>query len=180
MWFIVSKKRHQKGIDEFFAKEDAWLLRECKLEAMIEDQAKLLGSTEREKVLRDLQDALNLIRCYQRVLATIGTADPQISKANTLLERYGMQGEANASYLGFQRIGGFKEPRAEESPMRLSSEWWAQEEKRWGAAAYGKGNVRIEVEALDEGDEKEPGYTRAKLHFVDLSEETDANATVEP
>lgn len=179
MWFVVSKKRHEKTLDRWHQEQQGRRKEATGLREKIEDQDARLSSTEREKVLRDLQDALNLIRDYQRVLAIIGTADPQISKANALLERYGMQGEASASYLGFRRVEGLKEPRAEESPERLSPEWWAQEEKRWGAEAYGEGNVRIEVEALDEGDEKEPG-TRAKLHFVDLSEETDANATVEP
>jgi hypothetical protein len=180
MWLIVSKKRHHEVLDQWGHAEHQWREEAGELGKTIEDQAKLLSSTEREKVLRDLQDALNLIRDYQRVLATIGTADPQISKANALLGRYGMQGEASASYLGFKRVEGYKEPRAEESPERLSPEWWQQEEKRWGSEAYGEAHVRIEAEAIDEGDDKEPGYTRARLSFVDLGEETDADAPVEP
>lgn len=175
MWLIVSKKRHHEVLDQWGHAEHEWREEAGELGKTIEDQAKLLSSTEREKVLRDLQDALNLIRDYQRALATIGTADPQISKANTLLERYGMKGEESASYLGFQRVGGVKEPRAEKSPERLSPEWWQQEEKRWGAESYGEARVRIEAKAIDESDDKEPGYTRASMRFVDLDADPDAS-----
>jgi hypothetical protein len=175
MWFVVSKKRHHEVLDQWGHAEHEWREEAGKLGKTIEDQDARLRSTEREKVLRDLQEAFNLILGYQRALATVGTADPQISKANALLERYGLQGEASASYLGFKRVEGFKEPRAEESPGRLSPEWWAQEEKRWGTEAYGEANVRIEAEAIDDGDDKEPGYTRAAVRFVDLDAEPDAS-----
>lgn len=168
MWLVVSKKRHHEILDQWGHAEHEWCEEAGKLGKTIEDQEKRLGATEREKVLRDLQDALNLIRDYQRTLAIIGTADPQTSQANSLLEHYGMKGEESASYLGFQRTGGLKEPRGEVSPERLSPEWWTQEEKRWGTESYGEAHVRIEAEAIDEGDSKGLGHAHAHIHFVDL------------
>jgi hypothetical protein len=44
---------------------------------------------------------------------------------------------------------------------------WEREEKEWGYEAYAKGNVRIEAEAIDEDDGKEPGYTRARVSIFD-------------
>jgi hypothetical protein len=175
MWFVVSKKRYYEHLNQWGLAERKRQAKIGELEKTIEDQDARPRSTEREKVLQDLQEAFNLILGYQRALTIVGGADPQISKANALLERYGLQGEASASYLGFKRVEGFKEPRAEESPKRLSPEWWAQEEKRWGTEAYGNANVRIEAEAIDDGDDKEPGYTRAVVRFVDLDAEPDAS-----
>jgi hypothetical protein len=44
---------------------------------------------------------------------------------------------------------------------------WEREEKEWGDEAYGSGNVVITAKAIDEGDDKEPGYTRASMHFAE-------------
>ena len=183
MWFVVSKKQYQREIDGWFEEEAAWLRRERELEDTIAEKDAVLKSTEREKVLTDLQAALNLVRGYQHSLSIASYSDPQIIEANALLEKYGMKGEGSATYLGFKQAGAVQVPRAThpdhveldgllgqpstERPETL----WEREEKKWGAEAYGSGNVRIEAVALDEGDDKEPGYTRAHVQFVDLDAE---------
>lgn len=184
MWFVVSKKRYEKEIDEWYEEEGAWLRREHALETTVAEQTKVLKSTERETVLTDLQAALNLVRGYQRVLSLASYSDPQIIKANALLEKYGMKPEENAMYLGFQQGGAVQVPQtAQETRVELDSlvaqssterpkTRWEREEEFWGDEAYGKGNVRIEAEALDEGDDKEPGYTRAQVRFVDLDDDS--------
>lgn len=136
----------------------------------------LLKSTEREQVLFDLQKALNLIRDYQRSLNIAALADPKISQANALLKKYGIKGEENASYLGFQRTASFHEPDVNDgsavdlaaiAPTEKPKTRWEREEEEWGDEAYGSETVRIEAEAIDEGDNKEDGYTRARINFYD-------------
>lgn len=186
MWFVVSKKRYEREIDGWIEEENSWLEHERNLEGTVAEQTKVLKSTEREKVLADLQSALNLMRSYQRSLSTMSASDPQIVEANALLEKYGMQGEPAATYLGFQRKGAVHEPRMTHEdrielealldpptvkPTEPPKTRWEREEEEYGDEAYGKGNVRIDAEAIDEGDDKEPGYTRARIHFVDVDAE---------
>lgn len=178
MWFVVSKKEHRSVLDSWGKDEHAWHEEREGLHGTIVEKDTILKSTEREKVLTDLQAALNLVRGYQRSLSIASYSDPQIIEANALLEKYGMQGEESATYLGFKQAGAVQVPRATHSdhveldglfvqpPTERPETRWEREEKKWGAEAYGSGNVRIEAVALDEDDDKEPGYTRAHVQFV--------------
>lgn len=190
MWFVVSKKRFYKTLDAWGKVERALHDEIEKLDVLVAEQQgnieakdQILKSTEREKVLVDLQSALNMIRDYQRSLSVIGTSDPSILQANTLLEKYGMEGDPGASYLGFKRSGAVKEPRPKQttevdlnaivSKKETLDEYIEREEKVWGEEAYGSGNVRIEARAIDEGDSKEEGYTRAEIGFFDADDSND-------
>jgi hypothetical protein len=139
----------------------------------------LLKGTERQKVLADLQDALNLIIGYQRALHTIAAADPNVMKADALLKRWGMKSETQ-SYLGAKRPHPAEPSKQKQTVVDLASitetgkdllDRLKQEEEKWGDEAYGSAHVRIEAEAIDEGEEKEPGYTRARVRFVDVGED---------
>lgn len=187
MWFVVSKKEHRRvldqwGKDEHDAREQVEELAATNRaqRKSIAEKDTILQSTERRTILADLEKALNLVVGYQRALSTIGASDSQISEANLLLERYGLKGVENASYLGFQRRGDIQEPREKaetvvglekltSAPEETGLDRWRREEEIWGEEAYGSGVVRIEAEAVDEGDDKEPGYTRARIRFVDAS-----------
>lgn len=183
MWFIVSKKKHHRVLDEWGAMERELRDEIESLGSTVAEQqgniaAKdaLLKSTEREQVLFDLQNALNLIRDYQRSFNVAAVADPKISQANALLKKYGIECEESASYLGFQRTVSFHEPDVSDgtavdlaaiAPTEKPKKRWEREEEEWGDEAYGSGTVRIEAEAIDEGDDKEDGYTRARINFYD-------------
>jgi hypothetical protein len=175
MWFVVSKKEHHRVLE-------SWGHAEYESRQEIEDKDAILASTEREKVLTDLQAALNLIRGYQRSLSIASYSDPQIIEANALLEKYGMKGDANATYLGFQQKGAVRAPHKDhveldallDVPLDRPKTRWEREEEEYGEESYGKGNVRIEAMAIDEGEDKEPGYTRAHIRFVDLGADPDA------
>jgi hypothetical protein len=182
MWFVVSKKTHQRVLEEWgYAEYEAWQTI-AEQDQSIADKDAILKSTEREKVLTDLRAALNLVRGYQHSLSVASYSDPQIIEANGLLEKYGMKGEATATYLGFKQAGAVQVPKAThpdhveldallDVPTERPETRWEREEKKWGTEAYGSGNVRIEAVAIDEGKDKEPGYTRAHVQFVDLDAE---------
>ena len=201
MFGLVRKKTHEEALRAWGNAEHAFREEEGRLggiiteqEQTIHQQQQVLGSTERNAVLIDLETALNLIEAYQRALSILSASDPNLAKANAFLEKFNRKGDPNATILGAQprgitasediteRIGGAHgefvfDPK---SPKNR----WEQEEEYWGAEAYGSGNVRIEAEAIDEGDEKEVGYTRARIRFVDASAEeppalTAAKATTE-
>jgi hypothetical protein len=63
---------------------------------------RVLKSSEREKVLADLQSALHLIQDYQRSLSIVCAADPHYIKADTLLDKYGLQADSHKIVAGFQ------------------------------------------------------------------------------
>lgn len=183
MWFVVSKKRHQRELlasaEERTREHKNWLSIIYGRDTRLASQDAILNSTEREQVLFDLQAALNLVRDYQRAYSVMSMADPQISQANALLRKYGIAVEESATYLGFQRTADFHEPDVGEghlvdlaaiAPVDPPKTHWEQEKEKWGDEAYGSGTVRIEAEAIDEGDGKEPGYTRAQVRFYDLDE----------
>lgn len=181
MW-IITKKKHEYVLG--LARRQKKAMRES-FESQIRDGTtklqeaeRVLHSTEREKVLADLETALNLIQEYQRVLSQMSASDPNIIKANALLEKWGKKGDPNATYLGAQQRvpswSGNESIRDEFSTVIPPKTRWEREEEEYGDEAYGSGNVRIEAEAIDEGDEKEPGFTRAHIRFVDLDEEPEA------
>lgn len=194
MWFVISKRRHREICQEYFDQSFDRLkaLGETieDIEQEIERQDVLLKGTERQKVLTDIQLAVNLVAGYQRALSSLAAADPYVLAADAFLERWGAKSETN-SYLGFERPNPFEpapdhqtsmdldeiipldgtvmlESKRRELPSRTQIE---EEEIRWGEEAYGSANVRIEAVVIDEGDEKEPGYTWAHLQFVDLDAE---------
>lgn len=191
MWFVVRKKTYQRVLEEWGCAEHEALRITLQQEKDILDQQQniadknvILNSTEREKVLTDLQATLNLIRGYQRLLSFASCSDPQIIEANALLEKYGMRTEKDATYLGFKQGGAVRVPKPTHSDrVELDALFnpplpgypqsrWQREEEKWGAEAYGSGNVRIEAVAIGEGDDKEPGYTRAHVQFTDLDAES--------
>lgn len=183
MWFIT-RKRYQKEIDDLKARwgsahqVQARVIKE--LERHKQDKNAILKSTEREQVLFDLQSALNLIRDYQHAYVMLSMADPKISQANALLQKYGIAIEEHATYLGFKRTADFHEPDVGDgtavdlatiAPQGRPKTHWEREEEKWGAEAYGSGTVRIEAEVIDEGEDKEDGFTRAKISFYDASKD---------
>lgn len=183
MWFIT-RKRHRAEINDWKARWEEDHRTQAKiivgLERHKQEKDAILKSTEREQVLFDLQAALNLVRDYQRAYSIMSMADPKISQANALLRKYGIEIEENATYLGFRRSADFHEPDVGErhlvdlaaiAPVDPPKTHWEREEEKWGDEAYGSGTVRIEAETVDEGDGKEPGYTRAQVRFYDLDEE---------
>lgn len=190
MWFIVSKKKHHQVLDEWGSMERNLRNEIESLGGTVAEQQgnittkdRMLKSTEREKVLVDLQSALNMIQDYQRALAVMSASDPQIIQANTLLEKYGMQGETSASYLGFQQGRYLQDKLPEQTevvdlgnaipPKETLEERIEREEKIWGEESYGTGNVRIEVEAIDEGNDKEEGTTLGRISFYDADDPND-------
>lgn len=181
---LTLTKTHRRALQQWGEEEHASREREAGLhQALVEkdkqlaEQDKLINSTERMEVLGDLEAGLNLVQAYQRVLSMMSLSDPNIIKANALLEKYGKKGDPNATILGAQPRGITTSEDIKERIGGASGEFvfdptspktrWQQEEEYWGAEAYGSGNVRIEAEAVDEGDEKEVGYTRARIRFVD-------------
>lgn len=60
------------------------------------------SSPDGKKVLNDLQNALNLIRSYQRALGMLSAADPNYEEADALLEAWGMQGDPDKIVLGLR------------------------------------------------------------------------------
>ncbi len=207
MWFIVSKKKYQRAVDLHISNVNWWTDSVKALQDLIKrqdniitEQDKKLASTERAKVLSELQEALHLIQTYQRALASLSAADPNILQANALLERWDIKPEASATYLGLSKdspaldfilrpenIGtscsdDWKEkinvpdplpPKHFSGPSPQAINRWKLEEEEWGDQAYGSGKVRIEAEAIEEGDDKEPGYTRANIRYVDPDSTSD-------
>lgn len=146
MWFVTDNK-YKKVFDEN---------EECKhnniklsisyrdVQIKLLEAQKRLQSTERHKVLADLEEALTLIAGYQHALTVLCAADPQVLKADALLERWEVI-----------------------LPSRYLHSSLKEEEDKWGNEAYGKITLGIESEVIDEGDKKEPGYTRARIRVVD-------------
>lgn len=134
--------------------EHAWQGLLTEKDRLLTEKDRVLNSTERMKVLADLELALNLIQAYQRALILVSASDPNIIKADALLEKWNLKGEANATYLGFRKNSSALDPILE------------REEKDWEYGAYGSGNVSITAEAIDEGGDKEPGYTRARVNVA--------------
>jgi len=146
---------------------------------VIKEYEKRWGSADGKVVLQALQDALNIIRQYQRTLNAVSMADPNHLRANELLERWGMKPYSNPDQGG--TVASAPHPIAPR-PNETLEDRLAREEEEWGDEAYGKGTVRIEAEAIDEGDEKEPGITRARIRFVEVPEApypSDANTAAE-
>ncbi len=176
MFGLILKRTHRRALQQWGEEEHAHRAEENRLLDIIIKHDKVLRSTERNKVLADLELALNLVQAYQRALVIASASDPNIAKANALLRRWGKQGEPAATYLGARRNGDWNETMGTPPPPSKSfagptpeaSERWKREEEEWGDEAYGQAHVRIEAEALDEGDAKEPGYTRASIRFVDV------------
>jgi hypothetical protein len=109
MWFVVSKKKHQRTIDLYRSNTNWWSKRTNDLQDLIKrlddeitEQDRKLASTERQKVLFDLQSALHLIQDYKRSLSVICGADPHYIKADALLDKYGLQGDFHKVVAGFQ------------------------------------------------------------------------------
>jgi multidrug efflux pump subunit AcrA (membrane-fusion protein) len=181
MWFVVSKKRYERQVKLAKARREQILAQDLALAARQRylDQAQaILKSTEREKVLTDLEEALNLVQAYQRALDTLSAADPNITRANDLLRAWDKVPESK-TYLGMRTHADWNEHMGEPPPQVKTFmgprpeavDRWKHEEKEWGDEAYGTAYVRIEAEAVEEGNKKEPGYTRAHLRFVDLDAE---------
>jgi hypothetical protein len=178
MWFVVSKKKYQEALNEWGREEHFWNEVSDDLIAEIEEKEKVLKSPEREKVLVDLEEALNLVQAYQRALDILSAADPNITRANDLLRRWDKAPESK-TYLGMRTHADWDEHMGEPPPQVKTFMGprpeavarWKREEEAWGDEAYGSGHVRIEAKAIDEGDEKEPGYTRAHIRYADLDAE---------
>jgi hypothetical protein len=178
MWFVVSKKKHQEVLNEWGREAHFWDKIIDEQDAEFDEKEKILKSTEREKVLIDLEEALNLVQAYQRALDTLSAADPNITRANDLLRRWDKHPESK-TYLGMRTHADWDEHMGEPPPqvktfMGARPEAiarWKQEEEKWGDEAYGSGRVRIEAEAIDEGEDKEPGYTRAHIYFAESESE---------
>lgn len=212
---LTRTKTHRRAIAEqaeTFAAMEASLHKVLvEKDGQLAEQDALINSTERMTVLGDLEEALNLMQAYQRVLSMMSLSDPNIIKANALLEKYGKKGDPNATYLGAQTRGesssrdlmgripesygritpvapqGRVLARGESSGENIehpddergefvfdpasSKTRVEQEEEYWGDEAYGSGTVRIEAVPIDEGEDKEPGYTRARIQFVDANPE---------
>jgi hypothetical protein len=166
MWFVVSKKRYRETNDLWQVRENEWNRIFSDQRAKLSNQVAILKSTERNKVLDDVQSALALIQQYQRALSMISTSDPNITKANRLLRKYGLKGDPSATYLG--------------ATSSMLKKQWQEEEEKWGDEAYYSGYARIEAEVIDEGEDKEPGYTRARIHFSesDLAEAEDQDPSI--
>lgn len=171
MFGLVRKKTHREVLRLWGEAEHAWRANEASLHALLAEKDKLINSTERAKVLADLESALLLIQAYQRALSMVSASDPNIIKANALLEKWGKQGDPHATYLGASNsrdlMGKVPEGYGRTSEREAPQTRWEREEEEWGDEAYGTATVRIEAEAVDEGDDKEPGYTRARIRFVD-------------
>lgn len=178
MWFVVSKKKYKAALDDWGREESNWHEIFSEQDAKIDEQAAILKSSEREKVLVDLEEALNLVQTYQRALDILSAADPNITRANDLLRRWDKLPESK-TYLGMRTHADWDEHMGEPpsqtktfvGPRPEAIDCWKQEETEWGDEAYGSGHVRIEAEALDEGSNKEPGYIRARIQYIDLDAE---------
>lgn len=187
--FFVSKKKYQElqNVLNLEVKENDNLRNSLLQKGKdLLEKDKILYSSERKKIILDLQTTLNLIRSYQRSLSMVGIADPNIVEANILLEKYGMKGDSEASYLGSKElkpkiyinkddilnIQDHSSSLLQDRDKRIQDQW-TKEEEEWGDEAYGKCNIGISAEAIDEGDAKEFGYTRAHVKFVYLDEDKD-------
>ncbi len=194
MFGLVLKRTHREALRLWGKEEHAWRVNEGSLHKLLVEKDQLLNSTEREKVLVDLESALNLIQAYQRALGIGSLSDPNIIKANALLEKWGKKGDPQATYFGFQTQGKFSSKDLlrkipDPTPVTEAPEFafdptssknrTEQEEDYWGDEAYGSATVRIEVAAVDEGDDKEPGYTRAQVRFVDIDTEPETTTAKE-
>lgn len=169
MFGLVRKKTYEKALQTWGEDEQRWRQEEERLGGIIAEKDKVLTSTEREKVLADLELALNLIQAYQRALSMISASDPNIIRANALLEKWGKKGDPHATYLGATSAPTSRGSFAMDPTSTKSR--WDQEEEFYGDEAYGTATVRVEAEPIDEGEDKEPGYTRARIRFVDVEDE---------
>ena len=150
MW-IITKKKHEYVLG--LARRQKKAMRES-FEGQISDWTtklqeaeKVLHSTEREKVLVDLEEALNLVQAYQRALDTLSAADPNIGRANDLLRRWDKEPESK-TYLGVRTHADWNEKMGEPSlqvkafmgPSAEAIDRWKREEEEYGDEAYGSGN----------------------------------------
>ena len=178
MWFVVSRKKYREHINLWLEREDRWNEIFQRERSKVNDQAAILKSGERKRVLADLNEALNLVQAYQHALDILSAADPNITRANALLRRWNKAPESK-TYLGMRTHADWNEHMGElppqvktfTGPNPEAIDRWKQEEEVWGDEAYGSGHVRIDAEVIDEGDNKEPGYTRARIRYVDLEED---------
>lgn len=174
---LTRTKTHRRAIAE---QAETFAAREASLHAVLVEKDAILNSTERNKVLTDLETALCLIEAYQRALGIVGASDPNIIKAIAFLEQVSSFEIANAIHEAREegtareefvfdptRMHEKKYPDEEPRPVTRQE----QEEEHWGDEAYGSGTVRIEAVPIDEGEDKEPGYTRARIQFVDANPE---------
>ncbi len=170
MFGLVLKKTHREVLRLWGEEEHAWRANEAALHKLLDEKDTLINSTERKKVLDDLELALNLVQAYQRALSMVSASDPNIIKANALLEKWGKHGDPHATYLGATATP----PPATYSEFKLDStsikSRLEQKEEFYGEEAYGSATVRIEAVPIEEED-KEPGYTRARIRFVDVEED---------
>lgn len=177
MFGLVRKKTHDEAIRLWGEALGHW-----------DDDARYWREryTEQQQVLEEGQEGLNLIEAYQRALSVISAADPNIARANAFLEKFNRKSDPNATYLGAQRTADWNEKmgtpppgpsRTFALPTSEARDRWKREEEEWGDEAYGQGHVRIEAEAIDEGEEKEPGITRAQVRFVDVEHQEEPSLT---
>src|SRR5208282_4098746 len=159
MFGLVRRKTHEEALHQWGVEEHAHRAEENRLLDIIIEQDKILNSTERAKVLANLEEALNLIEAYQRALSILSASDPNIIRANAFLEKFNRKGDPNATYLGAQTrgkssskdlmgtvpdsYGAFKRPGPAEVPTPKGDEFVfdpassktriEQEEEYWGA-----------------------------------------------
>jgi len=172
MFGLVRRKTHEEALHQWGVEEHAHRAEENRLLDIIIEQDKILNSTERAKVLANLEEALNLIEAYQRALSILSASDPNIIRANAFLEKFNRKGDPNATILGAKPEFEFDPTRTKKVPGGMTTMTrQEQEEEYWGDEAYGSGMVRIEAVPIDEGELKEPGYTRATIRFVDAAPE---------
>jgi hypothetical protein len=170
MWFVISKKKHQEALNEWGFEEHFWNEVIGELNFKIEEKDKVLKSSEREKVLDDLQSALHLIQDYQRSLSIVCAADPHYTKADALLDKYGLQGDSQKIVGGLQTtphkptiIGvdyhgkavgmvgneGVTTRVGTEQELRTQTR---EDEQVFGDQSYGQEKATLMAERTDDGD----------------------------
>jgi hypothetical protein len=177
MWFAVSKKKHQRAVDLHRSNVKWWVNRTNDLQDLIArqddvitEQNKKLASSEREKVLADLESALHLIQDYQRSLSIVCAADPHYIKADALLDKYGLSGDFHKIVAGFQAtphkpsiieidhqgktMGAVSKPAwtARVGTEQELKEQTQEDEKSFGDQSYGQEKATLVAERTDEGD----------------------------
>jgi hypothetical protein len=173
MWFVVSKKRHEEALDGWHQEQLGRRKEATELHEKIEDRDARLSSTEREKVLADLESALHMIQDYQRSLSIICAADPYYIKADTLLDKYGLSGDFHKIVAGFQAtphkpttievdhqgkaVGVVNRPADGVITTRVGTEkelikQTFEDEQKFGDQSYGQEKATLMAERTDEGD----------------------------
>jgi hypothetical protein len=180
MWFVVSKKKHRAVLDKWGREERNWYEIFSEQDAKIDEQTMILNSSERKNVLADLQTALHFIQDYQRSLSLVCAADPHYTKADALLNKYGLQGDIHKVVSGFQAthhdpiiIGIDHQGKAisastdeifttsvgTEQELKAQTQ---EDERVFGDQSYGQESATLMAERTDKGD---------RLFFVPKDEE---------